>query len=118
MKQLFYKILCTSLFIGYSFFIGAQSISKIGIEQLPSKITEELSKKYKKFTINNLAKKESEGNEFSYELELQKKNRLIYLTYDSNGNLLSKRKSKSFTYEGTEPVRKTQPAHDGHNHRH
>lgn len=116
------KSLIISSFIGFIMLIPtiskAQAVAEISQEELPRDVQTILSKKYKKFTLNNLTKKESESNEISYELELQKKNRLIYLTYDSNGNLLSKRKSKSFTYDGTEPVRKTQPSHDGHNHTH
>lgn len=99
--------------------LQAQTTAKIKVEQLPKNAQVMLDKKYSKYHINEMVKKEDKQKQPTYEIELQKKNKLIYLVYDVKGILLSTRKSKSFSFDGTEPVKKPAPrANDGHNHTH
>lgn len=101
-----------------TFQLQAQTTSNIKTEQLPEIAHVKLDKKYSKYKVNSMVKKEDKQKRTTYQIEVQKKNTVFTLVFDENGKLLSKRKSKSFTYDGTEPVRKTQPSHDGHNHTH
>ena len=98
--------------------LEAQTTAKIKGEQLPETARTTLDKKYSKYRINEMIKKEDKQKQTTYEIELQKKNRLIYLVYSSEGTLVSKRKSKTFSFDGTEPIKKTPASHDGHNHTH
>ena len=96
----------------------AQSAIKIPEDSLPKIIHDELHKKYSAYKVNSITKK-SEHEKITYSLEIQKKNTLLRLLYDSDGKLLSKDKSKIFTFYGTEPVKsKPVQSDDGHNHQH
>ena len=102
-----------------TFQLQAQTTSIIKAEQLPETAHAELDKKYGKYKVNSMVKKESNQKETTYQIEVQKKNTVFTLVYNENGELLSKTKSKSFSFDGTEPVRKTTPrSNDGHNHTH
>jgi len=101
-----------------TFGLQAQTTAKIKAEQLPETTQTELNKKYGKYHANEIVKKEDKQKQTTYEIELQKKNKLIYLVYSSEGTLVSKRKSKTFSFDGTEPIKKTPASHDGHNHTH
>lgn len=98
----------------------AQSDEKIGMEELPDQAHTLLHGKYNKYRINYIHRK-SDKDVTTYEVELQKKSKLVTLTYDGQGELLSNTKSKMFTYDGTEPVKNStggSGGHAGHNHTH
>ncbi len=99
--------------------LHAQTTTKIKVEQLPETAQADLVKIYSKYQVNSMVQKEDVQGQTSYKIELQKKNKLVYLLYNNEGTLVSKRKSKSFTFDGMEPVKKPAPrANDGHNHTH
>ena len=56
----------------------------------------------------------------TYKVEVQKKTTQIELLYDKDGKLISKEKSKIYTYDGTEPIKakpaKSNDGHGGHQH--
>lgn len=97
---------------------NAQTEIKIPEDSLPSAVHDAVHKKYSNYKINSVAKKTGQQT-VTYSLELQKKTTLLRLIYAADGNLISKDKSKIFTFDGTEPV-KSKPAqsNDGHNHQH
>ena len=100
-------------------FVNAQTETKIKQSELPSPVTTMLTKKYAKYTTNKILKKENSDKETSFEVEVQKKNTVYTLVYNNNGELIDKIKSKSFTFDGSEPVRQQTPVmNDGHNHNH
>lgn len=95
-------ILVTSLWCFVSNVVHAQMENKIKVGEVPAAIKTELNKKYKKYTINSIIKKGNDGNDITFNIEVQKKNKLVKLVYDTKGNLLDKKTSKIFTFDGTE----------------
>lgn len=100
--------------------VFAQSELKIKTDSLPSLIKEELKKKYIKYEVNSTTMITEKGKSTIYKIELQKKNNVLDLVYDASGTLISKSKSKVYSYDGTEKP-KSQPAnssdgHSGHQH--
>lgn len=112
------KALFTSLLITCSFYLKAQSVTKVKIEQLPASTQLELKKKYRQYKVNSIKKVEDHQMKITYQVETQKKNTVLTLVYNENGRLINRTKNKSFTFEDTEPTRKNQPSHDGHKHTH
>lgn len=99
----------------------AQSDEKIGMEELPDQAHTLLHGKYNKYHINYIHRKLDKEDVETYEVELQKRSKLVTLIYDGQGELLSSTKSKMFTYDGTEPVKNStggSGGHAGHNHTH
>ncbi len=100
--------------------ILAQSHEKIGMEELPDQAHILLHGKYNKYRINYIHRK-LDKDVTTYEVELQKNSKLVTLTYNDQGELLSTTKSKMFTYDGTEPVKNStggSGGHAGHHHTH
>lgn len=96
----------------------AQTETKIPEDSLPVAVHNELHKKYARYHVNSIMlKTDKEQNEI-YKVEVQKNTRLIRLQYDINGNLISKQKSRVFTYDGTEPVKRPTDNHGGGGHNH
>lgn len=115
MKKLIYVLLLT---ISVNCFY-AQTNTKIKADELPEIAKAELDKKFKKYEVNSVVKKEDEQKNITYEVELQKSNSLVYLVYDLKGTLISKNKSKIFSFDNEKQEKKAQPkANDGHNHSH
>lgn len=96
---------------------SAQTETKIPEDSLPAFAHNELHKKYSGYTVNSIFKKMDKLQNVTYKVEVQKKTTQIELLYDKQGNLISKEKSKIYTYDGTEKP-KSVPAksNDGHNH--
>lgn len=98
-----------------------QSVEKIGMNDLPTTAHAQLHGKYAKFHINQIEKVLSQDGTVTYKVEVQKKSRLVTLVYSEKGELLETKKSKVFTYDGTEPVKNQtggSGGHSGHNHVH
>ena len=109
---------CIVFLFSASKLCNAQTEIKIPQDSLPNAVQDNLHKKYSDYHVNSITKNSSK-QPVIYSLELQKKNRLIRLVYDMNGNIIEKNKSKIFTFDGTEPI-KSAPvqSNDGHNHQH
>ena len=118
MRKLLYTLSGIVFCLVFSPNLHAQSIHNIKIKELPATTVTELNKKYSKFQLKSIVKKEDEQKETVYEIKMQKKNKLVYLVYDSNGDLLSTKKLKMFSFDGSEPLKRTPTATDGHSHSH
>lgn len=100
----------------------AQTETKISRDSLPSTIHAELHKKYAAYAVNSVLAITDNVQNITYKIELQKRSTVIDLLYDKDGKLVSKEKSKSFSYDGTEKTRqKSTPSqsndgHSGHQH--
>lgn len=74
---------------------------------------------FKGYTINQAIKSIDIDKKIVYKIEVQKKTRLVRLNYDAVGNLISKQKTRVYTFDGTE--KQSRPSYqnnDGHNHSH
>ena len=85
---------------------------------MPAAIKIELDKEYNMFKVNLITKNKDNKDSITYRIELQKNNKMIKLVYDKNGILISKTKSKVFTYDDSEKPKSTGKKHNGHNHQH
>ncbi len=111
------KFLLISLFS--PFYVSAQTETKIVLDSLPVLIKVELAKEYHTFKVNHITRNTDNKDSVTYRIELQKKNTMVKLIYDKNGMLISKQKSKVFTYDDTEKPKSAPKKHnDGHNHQH
>lgn len=98
---------------------SAQTETKIPGDSLPALVHNELYKKYSGYTVNSIFKKVDKLQNVTYKIEVQKKTTQIELLYDKHGELISKEKSKIYTYDGTEKSRSPSSpskSNDGHNH--
>lgn len=115
---LYFKFKLLFIFL-FPFFTQAQTDAKIDLDSLPSTIKNDLAKEYKMFNINLITKDTDDKDSITYSIELQKKNTMISLIYDGRGKLLSKEKSKVFTYDDSEkPKSAPKKRNDDHNHQH
>lgn len=107
-----FSIACTNSY--------AQSEIKITQDSLPAIIKQELKKKYSGYAVNEVMLLTEKTKSVIYKIELQKKNNLVRLEYDVAGTLISKSKSKIYSFDGTEKPRRLKPSenNDGHNHQH
>ncbi len=106
------------LFLGVVTICTAQTEVKIPEDSLPVAAHNELHKKYARYHVNNITRKVDKEQKITYKVEVQKNTRLIRLQYDSNGNMINKQKSRVFTYDGTEPVKRSTDDHGGGGHNH
>ena len=99
---------------------AAQTEIKIPDDSLPALIHSELHKKYARYVTNSVLKKTDNLRNITYRIEIQKKSTVIELLYDKEGKLISKIKSKVYSYDGTEksrtPSSEPHQSNDGHNH--
>lgn len=97
----------------------AQIETKIQNDSLPAIIHNELHKKYASYVVNSVLRIVDMHQNIVYNVEKQKNATLIRLVYSSKGILISKEKSKIYSFDGTEPI-KSKPiqTNDGHNHQH
>lgn len=121
MKTIIQKqFIVTSLILVLTGICSAQSEAKMPKDSLPSMIHTELHKKYTAYTVNSILKITDKQQNITYKVEVQKKSTMIELLYDNDGKLISKNKSKVYTYDGTEKPRstpvKSNDGHSGHQH--
>lgn len=114
------QFLITSVMLALTGICSAQTETKISKDSLPSTIHAELHKKYAAYAVNSVLKITDKQQNITYKVEVQKKSTMIELHYDKDGKLISKDKSKVYTYDGTEkpkstPV-KSNDGHSGHQH--
>lgn len=107
------------LFLGLS--ANAQTKTKIKMDELPESAHKLIHGKYAKYRVNGMSKKLDKKDILTYEVELQRKSKIIYLTYDADGNLTDTRKTKEFSYDGSEKPSKPSGGgggggHSGHSH--
>lgn len=100
--------------------ISAQSETKIPQDSLPTAVHDELHKQYTAYTVNNIYKVTDKQQNIIYKIEIQKKSKLIDLVYDNQGKIISKEKSKIYSFDGTEKSKssptKSNDGHSGHQH--
>ncbi len=111
------KIIFIVLLLPFGVF--AQTEIKIKQDSLPITVNNELHKQYATYAVTSILKLSDKQQNVTYKIEVQKKNTVIDLLYDNQGKLISKVKSKIYSYDGTEKPKST-PANsnDGHNHQH
>jgi CRISPR/Cas system-associated protein Csx1 len=85
----------------------AQTGLKISIDSLPEPVKEQLHQKYHGYSIASILRETLKNGEIAYLLNIQRdKNASVmivyHLIYDSEGNLLSKKKEKEYYYTGNE----------------
>ncbi|MDO9001041.1 MAG: hypothetical protein Q7W45_14840 [Bacteroidota bacterium] len=114
------QFLITSIMLALIGICSAQTETKISKDSLPSAVHTELHKKYITYTVNSILKITDKQQNITYKVEVQKKSTMIELLYDNHGKLISKDKSKVYTYDGTEKPRstpvKSNDGHSGHQH--
>lgn len=105
--------------------LRAQIETKIPTDSLPLPVKEQLHKNFHDYSFSKAVKMNMPGGAIHYSLVAGKEKNpsvtVIYeLTYDAAGNILSKEKSKSFTYDSSkEPKPKStysNDRHGGHQH--
>lgn len=99
----------------------AQTETKIKQDSLPLTVHDELQKQYVAYTVNSIYKVTDKQQNIIYKIEVQKKSKLIELVYDNKGTLISKEKSKIYSFDGTEKIKSSTPTqsndgHSGHQH--
>lgn len=103
--------------------LSAQTETKIHKDSLPSTVKEHLHKKYYDYVVAEAVKATDKNGAVIYKV-LAKRVRseqetIVYdLRYDAAGKLISKSKSKIYTFDGTEKKNKPSKGNDGHNHVH
>lgn len=101
------------LSIGLS--VNAQTSTKIKMDELPVAAHDLIHGKYAKYRVNSMVKKLDKNEVLTYEVELQRKSKVINLTYNAQGDLLDTQKSKVFSFDGSErPSRPSGGGGDGH----
>lgn len=119
MKPQIFLILFAINFVWMIPKIYAQTETKISNDSLPSVVKEELKKKYSNYKVNGVTMVTEKAKPSTYKIEVQKKNNIVELLYDANGNIIGKSKSKIYSYDGTEkPKSPPVKSNDGHNHQH
>lgn len=102
--------------------VFAQTETKIKQDSLPTTVHNELHKKYAAYAVNSVLKITDFQQKHKYKIEVQKKSTVIELIYDNDGKLISKEKSKIYSFDGTEKITpKSEPSksnegHSGHQH--
>lgn len=115
------QIIITGIMLVITSLCFAQTETKIPQDSLPAAAHNELHKKYAAYAVNSVLKITDKQQNITYKIEVQKKTTQIELLYDKEGKLISKEKSKIYTYDGTEKIKpKSTPSksNDGHNHQH
>jgi len=113
MKRIIYLLVVFTAFTLNSVELKAQK-TKIKVKDLPENIQDQLNDKYSKYVTKSTIKVQDDKDQVTYEVELQKKNNLLLLEFDESGELLFSEKSHSYTFDGTEPVKKKSNSSDGH----
>lgn len=103
----------------FPLYAHAQTEVQIISDSLPLNVRTILMDKYNTYTVNTIYKNINKSGEVSYKIELQKKNKLLELTFNESGKLLSKEKSKIYTFKDKgKPKQTPSNSGDGHNHQH
>ena len=119
MKNLIFLLLSITISVLIITNSYAQTETKIPQDSLPAIVHNELHKKYATYAVNSILKIVEKQQTITYNVEVQKKTTLIRLVYSSDGKLISKEKSKIYSFDGTEPIiSKPTQSNDGHNHQH
>jgi hypothetical protein len=116
------KIILTVLFIASALGGVAQNSVKIKMDELPMSSHAQIHGKYAKYHINGMYRKTDAKGDVSYKVELQKKRNVVYLVFNPDGELIDKRKTKEYSFDGSEkpsrPAGSGNGGHSGHNHNH
>lgn len=83
--------------------LNAQQINQIDKEELPADLLEHIGVEYSDYEIVKVEEEVKKGTTSAYWVNVQKKKKLLTLEFGPNGNLLSKTKSKSYTFETNKP---------------
>ena len=99
----------------------AQTSTKIKMGELPHNAHNLIHGKYAKYHVNGMYKKQSTKDVVTYQVELQKKSKVIDLIYNAEGDLLETRKTREIVFDGSEkPIKSSGGGggggHSGHNH--
>lgn len=112
----------TTLIILFLFtfnFCFSQTDQKIKNDSLPALVKQQFIKEFNGYTIIYAVKTIDVNKKILYKIDAQKKTRLLVLTYDTLGELITKQKSRIYTFDGTEKQsRPSNQSNDGHNHTH
>lgn len=117
MKNIISRLLSITISVLITINAYAQTGVKIIQDSLPTSVHSELHKKYASYTVNSIQKITDKQQSITYNVEVQKKTTLLRFVYSSDGKLISKVKSKIYSFDGTEPI-KSKPASDGHEGHH
>jgi hypothetical protein len=114
------KILFIFLLIPLGVLAQNGTKKKITADSLPAIIHDELHKQYATYSVNSIYKSTDELQNTIYKIEVQKKSKLVELVYDNQGKLISKEKSKIYSFDGTEKPKaapsQSNDGHSGHQH--
>lgn len=100
------KGLCAVVFSLFCLqFVCAQELKPINLNELPKEVRAEIDQEFKKYQLISLSEKRKTGKTV-YKVELQKKNKVVYLTYSDKWDLINTLKTKSFTYDKPEQLEK------------
>ncbi len=101
---------------------SAQTETNVPQDSLPAAAHNELHKKYVAYAVISIIKITDKQQKITYKVEVQKKTTSIELHYDKEGNLISKEKSKIYSFVGTEKIKpksvpsKSNDSQGGHQH--
>ena len=113
-------IIALFLCISFNTDVVAQASEKIKMAELPSAAHHIIHGKYAKYNVNSMYRKQDEKDQLTFEVELQKKARVVTLKYDAEGNLLETRKTREIVFDGTDKPNKhlggRGDSHAGHSH--
>ena len=112
------KNLAFSIFV--FFFIAQNSIAQsewveVRVNEIPDTVVNVVKKDYNKYAVNETTKKENESGEILFRFEIQKKNTVYHLVFNADAKLISKTKSKSFTFDGDDMKKKKKSSGGGNN---
>lgn len=105
----------------------AQTEIKIPHDSLPKVMHDKLHDLFKEYHVSNIVKATDAKGKVTYKMEARKEKPkngattvyIQYLTYDSSGKLISKKKEKEIYYtDSPAPKPKQTESNDGHNHQH
>ena len=82
-----------------------QEVKILELNQLPGEVKTEIDQSFKKYQVVALSEKRK-LKMVEYKVELQKKNKVVYLTYNAQWDLINTLKTKSFTYDKPEQLEK------------
>ncbi len=81
----------------------AQQTKPLPASAVPTSVNEYVGEEFKKYQVTAVTEK-TKSKATTYVLELHKKNKVVYLTYNEKWELINTFKTKSFTYDKPEQV--------------
>ena len=90
----------------------SQTETIIKWDSLPASANADIKKNYGNYTVDKVLSIVDKQHTNTYKVELIKKTKFLVLGYDKDGQLISKEKSRIYTFDGTEKHR-TKPVNSG-----